>query len=352
MEQTLSFPFKTTLLFGGTSEERRVSVASAQNISSVLKKDVWLWFQDASGALFECTHEELANHSRPFETEFAPKQKAKFASLTDGLRSAPERVYYLGFHGGEGEDGTTQKILESLGIAFTGSGSIASAKAFDKLWTKKIARQNNIRVAPEIEVHAARAQAAGPAIDRMISQYDQVILKPVSGGSSIGVYRLANAKELPSVLSKIEKSQWPAYLCEPFITGRELTIGVYDDGSNVRALPPSEIRLDENRDFDYDGKYLGKGCIEITPAEVSSEITEACQQLALKSHTVLGCFGYSRTDVIFASQGPVFIETNTLPGLTRASFIPAQLAAAQIPFSKFLSDQLLIAWKRKQQNPR
>src|SRR5262249_18928730 len=98
---------------------------------------------------------------------------------------------------------------------------------------------------------------------------------------------------------------------------------------------------------DFEGKYLGKGTREITPAEVPREVTRAAQQLALDAHRALGCEGYSRTDIIIGPNGPVFLELNTLPGLTRASFIPQQLAAEGTPLLDFLQGQVELAKRRR-----
>src|SRR5919204_399782 len=137
------------------------------------------------------------------------------------------------------------------------------------------------------------------------------------------------------------------YLAEEFVSGAELTVGVVDGPSGTRALPPSEVRLEQGRAFDYEGKYLGKGTREITPAEVPPEVSRAAQDLALAAHRALGCVGYSRTDVISSAKGPVFLELNTLPGLTRASFLPQQLAAEGTSMLSFLEGQLAIARKRR-----
>jgi D-alanine-D-alanine ligase len=103
------------------------------------------------------------------------------------------------------------------------------------------------------------------------------------------------------------------------------------------------VVLESGRTFDFDGKYLGKGVREITPAAISEEMARAAQRVALTAHQAVGCRGYSRTDVIMGNDGPVFLEINTLPGLTRASFIPQQLAAAGIELRHFLERQIQIA---------
>src|SRR5207245_1979356 len=180
----------------------------------------------------------------------------------------------------------------------------------------------------------------------MLAIYRRIVVKPVAGGSSVGLYHVASAPDADGAASGMEEAG-EAYPAEEFVSGTELTVGVVDGPAGSRALPPSEVRLEEGRAFDYEGKYLGKGTREITPAEVPAAVSRAAQDLAVAAHQALGCEGYSRTDVIVSAKGPVFLELNTLPGLTRASFLPQQLAAEGTSMLSFLEGQLAIARKRR-----
>jgi D-alanine-D-alanine ligase len=333
-----------TILFGGTSNERRVSVASAQNVASVLD-DAKALFLAPTGAVFAVERDELARCERPFERDFVPAREAVFEDLIEAVESDPKRVYLLALHGGEGEDGTTQRILESRGIAFTGPGAEASARAFDKEIAKQIASAAGVRIAQSVHL-SADPKVMRKTLRDMLAMYQRVVAKPVAGGSSVGLYHLVEGEDVERVAAGIESSG-EAYLVEQFVSGTELTVGVVDGPSGPRALPPSEVRLEPGRAFDFEGKYLGKGTREITPAEVAPEVTLAAQYLALDAHRALGCEGYSRTDLIVSARGPVFLELNTLPGLTRASFIPQQLAAEGTSLLHFLEGQLDLARKRR-----
>jgi D-alanine-D-alanine ligase len=136
------------------------------------------------------------------------------------------------------------------------------------------------------------------------------------------------------------------YLLEERLDGTELTVGVLDEVGDVIALPASEVRVVQGGAFDFDGKYLGRGTQEITPAEVPAAVADEASRIAVAAHRALGCAGYSRTDVIATARGVVFLETNTLPGLTRASFIPQQLAAANRSLAGFVEGQLALARAR------
>jgi len=332
------------IFFGGSSNERRVSVASAQNVAAVLD-GAEAWFLAPSGAVHSVRRDELAGFERPFERDFVPAAAAGFPSVVAAIESQPSRVYMLAFHGGEGEDGTIQRMLEARRIAFTGPGAEASARAFDKEVAKQIASAAGVRIARSVHL-SNDPKAIRRELQDMLAIYGRVVAKPVAGGSSVGLYHVTGTADVEAAARGIHESGEP-YLAEEFITGTELTVGVVDGPKGPRALPPSEVRLELGRAFDYEGKYLGKGTREITPAEVPPEVSRAAQDLALAAHRALGCEGYSRTDVIASAKGPVFLELNTLPGLTRASFIPQQLAAEGTPMRDFLEGQLTIARKRR-----
>jgi D-alanine-D-alanine ligase len=336
------------VVFGGASGERRVSVASAQHIVEVLDGPE-AWFVAPDGRVYLAPRDALARHERPFETDFVPSGPARFETLPAALDSARARgaVFVLGFHGGAGEDGTTQAEFERRGIAFTGSGSRASALAFDKAAAKRVAREHGVATAEAVLLPAGDPRAAREALEGLFARHGRAVAKPVADGSSVGLFHVREARDVESVLAAVRDKPDVPYLAEAFVEGRELTIGVADFGRGARPLPASEVRIAPGRAFDYEGKYLGKGTLEITPAEVSEDVARAAQALGLAMHTALGCEGYSRTDVIVGERGPVFLETNTLPGLTRASFLPQQLAAEGTTVRDFLAAQVALAKARR-----
>jgi D-alanine-D-alanine ligase len=332
------------ILFGGSSSERRVSVASAQHVADLLPEAEPL-FLAQDGAVFRVPRELLLQSQRPFETDFVPAGDSAYRTLVEAAEALPQRVFLIALHGGEGEDGTVQRILEGRRIAFTGPGAVASAHAFDKEVAKQIASAAGVRIAQSVHL-SSRPQLIREALREMVKLHGRVVAKPVAGGSSVGLYHLSSEADVEHAASGIEALGEP-YLAEQFVAGTELTVGVVDGVSGPRPLPPSEVRLDEGRAFDFEGKYLGKGTTEITPAEVPPETTRTAQQLALDAHRALGCEGYSRTDMIVSPAGPVFLELNTLPGLTRRSFIPQQLAAEGTKVVDFLIGQIELARRRR-----
>ncbi len=325
------------VLFGGPSDERHVSVASAQNVVRTLPRTL-AWFWTPEGAVHDVSPADLLAHQRPFEIDFEPARPAIFPTLDQALDTLPvdDPVFLLALHGGPGEDGTVQRMLEARGIPFTGSAAEASAAAFDKEQAKTLVR-GKVQTA-ESRVVRSQSELRG-TVDDLLSRHERIVLKPLAGGSSRGLYFLRRGDELPGDLRL-------PYILEQFVSGRELTVGVIDHDGSPMALPVIEIEVDTDRTFDYAGKYLGAGTREICPANIPEEMARAAQATALAAHEALGCEGYSRSDLIAAGDGIYFLETNTLPGLTTSSLVPQELAVVGISFREFLERQLELAERR------
>lgn len=335
------------ILFGGASSERMVSVASAQNVSAQLP-DAECWFLARDGQVFVTPREVLAAHEKAFTTEFTPGGAATWPSLDTALDApaAKGRTFFLALHGGDGENGVTQQKFESRGLAFTGSSAMASAQAFDKARTKELAQAKGARVALERRLDTTKEAELRRTLAELLSNAPRWVLKPQADGSSHGLVHLRAPDEIDAAVKTLHALRLP-YLAEVFIEGRELTVGVVQDANGLRALPVSEVRVIPGGAFDYEGKYLGRGTEELTPAPLDAGERAAAQALALLTHKAVGCFGYSRTDMILTAQGPVLLEINTLPGMTKASFIPQQLAAAGLEVKHFLAGQLELARARR-----
>ena len=327
------------ILFGGSSEERLVSVASAQNISGVIPEAA-LWFWTKDGKVHEVTSSELSSHAEAFTKEFSPKSPVKAATLEEALRTLSGKTIIVALHGTEGEDGTLQKMLERMQIPFTGTGAAASEKAFNKAMTKAIARDHGVNVAPEIIVEDTEPSTM-KKLEAFLEQSKKIVLKPLANGSSVGLHIVASKTDLEKAMTAIKASGYLPYVSEPFVTGREITVGVRENHEHkLSPLPCSEVRVIQGRQFDYQGKYLGSGVEELTPAPLTQEESDDCQKLALAIHQAIGCKGYSRTDMILTDKGPVLLEINTLPGMSKASFIPQQLRAAGITVRDFFLEQI------------
>ena len=332
------------LLFGGISDERLVSVASAQNLA-VRLSTAELWFIDPTGAVVRTSVEELSKHQRPFEVPFQPMSKPFAKSTEEALSDVNGRVIFIGLHGTEGEDGSLQTLLENRNIRYTGSRSKSSQMCFDKTLAKTHIADSGLMVPAGFEV-SKNDETALHKIVTAFKDYDKLVAKPASSGSSFGLRFLNSVADCEAFAIELKTCPYDVYLIEQCLIGRELTVGIIERENGKRlALPPSEVVVQAGQTFDYQGKYLGRGSTEITPAELTIKDRDLCQSLALQAHIVLGCRGYSRTDMMLTKKGPVFLETNTLPGMTKASFVPQQLDAAQIPLETFISEQVLAAQK-------
>jgi D-alanine-D-alanine ligase len=329
---------RITILFGGTNKERLVSVASAQALHAALP-DADLWFWDADDTVHATQPQVLQSHSRPFEDPFKSGTPSigRIEQALD-IATSEDRLLVLGLHGGTAENGELQAMCELRGIPFTGSGSASSHLAFDKIAAKRFA---------EIAGVKAPKGVALEDLDVALAEYGKLIAKPARDGSSYGLIFVNATQDLAAVRRAAKAEE---YVVEPFIAGTEATCGVLEqlDGS-VIALPPIEIIPAEGGfGFDYRAKYLAKATQEICPGRFAPEITAQLQDQALRAHKAMSCGGYSRSDFIVSAKGLVYLETNTLPGLTKASLYPKALKAQGIDFATFLQDQIALAARRTQ----
>jgi D-alanine-D-alanine ligase len=327
---------QTTILFGGTSRERLVSVASAQALTQALP-EAELWFWDLDGTVHVTSQARLLGHEKPFEVPHKA-DGATLGTVVQALEAAAaeDRILVLGLHGGTAENGQFQVLAEARGVPFTGSGSAASHLAFDKTAAKLFAGLAGVYSPSTVTIDEA---------DEALSHYGRLIAKPASEGSSYGLIYVNSSQDIAAVR---RESASMAYLIEPFIAGPEATCGVLEqlDGSII-ALPPVEIVPGDGA-FDYAGKYLKSTTQEICPARFAPEINAELQKLAIKAHKAMSCRGYSRSDFIISDKGPVYLETNTLPGLTKASLYPKSLKAQGIDFIDFLNGQIELAIAKAQ----
>lgn len=238
---------------------------------------------------------------------------------------------FLALHGKWGEDGHIQALLENWGIAYTGCGLLASALAMDKIKTKEIYLANNIPTPPYRVIW--KCDFSGDALVNVACELGfPLVIKDPLGGSSIGIGIAKDIDEAEKIAQDLFKDS-NRLLCEKFIAGLEASCGFIE---GEKALPPTEMRMTTREYFDFEAKYNGE-CQEVTPAEFEPELTSRIQELAKNAHYALGGAGYSRTDVRITKDGELFaIETNTLPGMTPTSILPAQAACNGITYSQLI----------------
>lgn len=314
---------RVAVLWGGFSTEREVSSWSCEMVRRNLDPEAY----------------EVAVYDL---NEFLPGGTRQWLDLKQSTD-----VVFIAIHGAGGEDGTLQGLLELYGIPYTGSGVLASALAMNKARTKEVYRQAGIptadsftydlRVEPGVSAEEARDQV-GQAFGW------PVVLKADNQGSSFGVYIVRSPEEFVPAWHEAGKLS-PELLVERFVPGLEVTCGVLG-GSKVEALPVVEI-VPKTEWFDFEAKYKAGASDEIVPARISPELTARIQDLAVRAHRALGCWGMSRTDMRITESGEIYVlETNTIPGLTENSLLPKAARAAGIMLPEMLDRILKMALER------
>jgi D-alanine-D-alanine ligase len=257
---------------------------------------------------------------------------------------------FLVLHGQFGEDGRVQGFLDTLGIPYTGSGLFASALAFDKARTLQILREAGLRT-PRGMCATAPTDASKIAATLRFPLF----VKPVCGGSSVGMSLVSDPMALPSAIALALETD-SHVLVEERVEGLEVSCGVIDRVRDNRieslALPPTAIRPRQSSFFDYNAKYTPGGSEEITPAPLPAPMLEHIRDCAFRAHKALGCKGMSRSDFIIPEDGngePAILEVNTIPGMTSTSLLPQQAQAAGIDFSQLLDELIETAlWCARQ----
>lgn len=236
-------------------------------------------------------------------------------------------------HGTYGEDGQLTELLEASHIPFVGSDTIAMRLSIDKESTGQVLRDNGVQTPKTFVVMSVQE------IDDLVFDFP-VIVKPRDEGSSMSLYKVESMDSLLGILEK-ELQLRSDILVQEYIQGREFSCGVIEMEGNTLALLPTEIILTKGGLFDYDAKYSVDGCQEITPADISTPRQNEIQSLVLQVHNLCNCRDISRTDVIWHPERGLFVlEINTLPGMTKTSFIPQQLKASGYTLERFLEGMI------------
>lgn len=295
---------RVTVLMGGLSAEREVSLASGANCAAALRQAGYAVETLDAGT-------DLGN-------------------LVAQLQAQRPDVVFNALHGRFGEDGNMQGVLNLLKIPYTHSGLMASAIAMDKPMAKRLFVQAGLRV-PEGKLLSRAELVAGDPLPR------PYVVKPFNEGSSVGVSIIKegdNAKPFAGI-------DWPfgdLVLAERFIPGRELTVGVMGD----KAMAVTELRP-QSGFYDYANKYTGGRTEHLIPAPLPADVYAECQRMAVAAHLVLGCRGVSRSDFRYDDTGPggvndiYLLETNTQPGMTELSLVPEQAKYLGISYPDLVS---------------
>jgi D-alanine-D-alanine ligase len=326
---------RVALLTGGDSSERPVALSSATSVFGALSPEKFevTVFDVAQPA----THATRNGHAFP-----APLQPVTWAALASTLQNFDVALPVL--HGGWGEDGTLQNLLEIAGVAYTGSAARACVIAMDKQVGKAVARDLGIPIAPSVTVHSVEEVQTLP--------FDgPCVVKPLGGGSSVGVTLLKNRSgaEMDEVKSAVETAllDGSGVLIEQFVAGTEITCAVLGDGDETQPLPVLEIVPQSAGGFyDYEAKYSEGGSLHLHPPRLPHDVVETASGYALKIYKTLGCRGVARADfIVDEKHTPYFLEINVLPGMTEMSLVPDAARVRGMEFPQLL--EFLIESARK-----
>lgn len=289
------------VLSGGLSHEREVSLRSGRRLSAALR---------SAGLVVE-------------------EWDADRNLLTRLKEHRPDAVV-VALHGGEGENGSVQTILELAGVPFVGTDSRACRRAWDKPTAKgELARAGLATPEWAVLPHATfRELGAQPVLDSMVERLGlPLMLKPDQGGSALGAQVVRDAADLPAAMVGC-LAYGNTVLAERYVEGVEVAVAVVDGPDGPHALPPVEI-VPENGVYDYTARYTAGLTDFHAPARLDEKAAQAVGELAVAAHRLLGLRDVSRTDAIVAADGTVyFLEVNVSPGLTETSLLPMAVEAA------------------------
>lgn len=299
---------RVTVLMGGWSAERAVSLTSGKGVADAAR---------AGGHAVT----ELDMGATP----------AAGADLAARLLATRPDIVFNALHGTPGEDGSVQGLLDLVGLPYTHSGVRASAIAIDKQLTKAILAPHGIRV-PAGRLVASAELYAGDPLPR------PYVVKPADEGSSVGVAIVTDA-DYPNPLTPDTAGPWqhfPTLMAEAFVPGLELTVAVLEDADGTpQALGVTELRP-KSGFYDYRAKYTDGMTVHICPAEIPGDLRAAACDAALNAHRILGLGGLSRSDFRYdpaqGADGLYFLEVNTQPGMTPLSLVPEQAKAAGMSY--------------------
>ncbi len=312
---------KVAIIQGGPSTEAEVSRASARAVESALR---------------------LRGHQcERFELE---------GGLGSRLFAERPDVVFPAVHGAQGEDGCLQGLLEILGLPYVGSDVRASAIAADKLASKLFFRSVGLPLAEERRLTRADL-GAGP--EHLLASLREslgadMVIKPVQGGSTIGISRLfgdAPAEDLVSALHKAWDCDEVA-MAESYLAGDELTCAVLEGDDGPRALPVLRIKDQKAGWYDFESKYAPGGSAHECPAKIPEDVSLRIQRAAETAHLAIGARDLSRTDFILTANGPFILELNTLPGMTDVSLFPDSARAAGTSFEDLVQHLVQRALER------
>ena len=307
---------------GGDSPEYEVSVKSAIEVSTALSQRYRVYIIIIRGSDWYWEDERGRYHKI---------DKNDFTLVIDDSHIRFDAVF-IAIHGTPGENGLLQGYFDMLCIPYTSCDAFCSALTFNKQACKLFLKEYLIPMAEAVMIRKDDHSDL-PAIIRHLGL--PCFVKPNDSGSSFGVTKVREKEELVAAVEKAFRES-DEVMIEAYLKGREVACGVVRTRSRALVLPVTEI-ISKNEFFDYEAKYTPGRSEEITPAMIPVKISDEIQKLSLRIYNLLGCKGIVRVDFIIVDDKPVFLEINTVPGMSAESIIPKQARAAGIELEDLYS---------------
>jgi len=312
------------IVAGGDSSEYVVSVRSGANVLKAIDQELF------APQLVRIKGEEWIVLDG--ENKIADIDKSDFSFTVNGQKCKFDYAYII-IHGTPGEDGLLQGYFEMLHIPYSSCDVQSSSLTFNKFFCNNYLRSFDIPMAQSVRLITGEKYSAEQIIETLGLP---LFVKPSAGGSSFGVTKVKEAKDLVEAVNKaLDES--PEAIIEQFIDGKEFTVGVVKTGQRKLVLPVTEV-IPKNEFFNYESKYIPGMADEITPARISEELTLKVQALSSRIYDLCSCSGIVRIDYILNEGTFYFLEVNTVPGMTETSFIPQQIKAMGLNLSDLLTD--------------
>lgn len=339
---------KVLVLCGGASSERVVSLASGDAVAkwiSALGHDVKKYDPERPHELFTAD-QTMAPQAIGIDAPVLDRAQVFEPRFVRGLLDIIEReqieIVFPILHGGYGEDGSVQSLLEWVGVAYTGSGPRSCAVSMHKPTAKSLLRQAGIPLAMGFSLEESELNDLIAIDARIVAEFGYpAIVKPQSGGSTVGLSVVSSAIELPHALELI-REQRDGALIEDYFNGREIAATVVDG----MAFPLVEIKPKEGI-YDYANKYTSGRTEYVCPAELSPEMTTEIQACATKVFRALDARGFARIDFLVDERKFICLELNSLPGMTATSLVPKAARAHGWTSEQLIARIIETAWNPK-----
>jgi D-alanine-D-alanine ligase len=344
---------KVALLTGGDSSERAVCFMSAKAMANALPRDRYaVTIFDVSFPATRAADPALGENVLGKKPQHA-LVSVDWNHLVTTLYTTGFDVALLALHGGWGEDGTIQSLLEVAGIPYTGSAQHACTVAMDKRTTKALVSTLGVP-SPQGKVLWSVEELDTSAPDSFFF-HAPCVVKPNGGGSSVGVSIFAQTPDQSTLRQAVQNSlaDGNGVLIEEFIQGQEITACVWGEGAAARALPLIEIVPQQGAAFyDYKAKYSPGGSAHLMPPRLAETVQQQIAEYALLAHRALGCRGVARSDYMVTAEGKIyFLELNTLPGMTETSLVPDAARASGSGFETLVENLVRDALQRGTTSP-